>query len=75
MQRTVLLSAVLRLGCPRKCAFDFRRNTEFFEKLTEFRGIFCSKITKNTVSSRGRVSSSVRKPLYVSFWRYTEFHT
>ncbi len=33
------------------------------------------KITKNTEMSRGRVSSSVRKPLYVSFWRYTEFHT
>ncbi len=33
------------------------------------------KITKNTVGSRGRVSSSVRKPLCVSFWRYTEFFT
>jgi len=27
------------LGCPRKCFFYFRRNTEFFEKHTEFRGI------------------------------------
>jgi hypothetical protein len=27
------------LGCPRKCVFDFRRNTEFFKKHTEFRGI------------------------------------
>ncbi len=33
------------------------------------------KITKNTVGSRGWVSSFVRKPLNVSFWRYTEFHT
>jgi hypothetical protein len=28
-----------QLGCPRKCVFDFRRNTEFVEKHTEFRGI------------------------------------
>ncbi len=28
-----------QLGCPRKCVFDFRRNTEFFEKHTEFRKI------------------------------------
>jgi hypothetical protein len=27
------------LGCPRKCVFDFRWNTEFFEKHTEFREI------------------------------------
>ena len=27
------------LGCPRKCVFDFRRNTEFFEKHMEFREI------------------------------------
>ncbi len=37
--------------------------------------LWTKKITKNTVGSRGRVSSFVRKPLYVSFWRYTEFHT
>ncbi len=27
------------LGCPRKCFFYFRRNTEFLDKHTEFRGI------------------------------------
>ncbi len=37
--------------------------------------LWTKKITKNTVGSRGWVSSFVRKPLYVSFWRYTEFHT
>ncbi len=29
----------IKVGCPRKCVFNFRRNTEFFEKYTEFRGI------------------------------------
>jgi hypothetical protein len=27
------------VGCPRKCFFYFRRNTEFLGKHTEFRGI------------------------------------
>ncbi len=29
------------LGCPQKCFFYFRRNTEFFEKHMEFRGNPC----------------------------------
>jgi hypothetical protein len=38
--RVVIKGTVrLDLGCPRKCVFDFRRITEFFEKYTEFRGI------------------------------------
>ncbi len=41
MHKDIVSSAntVMLLGCPRKCVFDFRRNTEFFEKHTEFRGI------------------------------------
>ncbi len=54
----VIKTKEMQLGCPRKCVFDFRRNTEFFQKHTEFRGIprnsakfrgiFCSKISRNS---------------------------
>jgi hypothetical protein len=36
---SLLQAAWMQLGCPRKCFFNFRRNTEFFEKPTEFREI------------------------------------
>jgi hypothetical protein len=41
-----------QLGCPRKCFFYFRRNTEFFEKHTEFRGIFTVKFARNSAEFR-----------------------
>jgi hypothetical protein len=48
-----------QLGCPRKCVFDFRRNTEFFGKHTEFREIprnsavfFAVKLPRNSAEFR-----------------------
>jgi hypothetical protein len=62
-----------KLGCPRKCVFDFRRNTEFFEKHTEFRGIprnsakfrgiFCSKICRNSAEFRMYLHTEFRMQL------------
>jgi hypothetical protein len=41
------------VGCPRKCFFHFRRNTEFFEKHTEFRGFFIVDFSWNSAEFRG----------------------
>ncbi len=46
-------SASLCIWCPWKCFFHFRRNTEFFEKHTEFRGIFIVDFSRNSAEFRG----------------------
>jgi hypothetical protein len=42
------LPSMMELGCLRKCFFHFRRNTEFSEKHTEFRGIFIEDFSQNS---------------------------
>ena len=49
----------VRLGCPRKCVFDIRGNTEFFEKHTEFRGIPRNSAVFFAVKSTGIPRNSV----------------
>jgi hypothetical protein len=62
---------MLQLGCPRKCVFDFRRNTEFFEKHTEFRGIPRNSAVFYAVKLPGisRNSAEFRMYLHTEFRR------
>ncbi len=47
----------------RKCFFYFRRNTEFFEKHTEFRGIFTVKFSRNSAEFRMYLHTEFRSQL------------
>jgi hypothetical protein len=46
-------AVLARLGCPRKCFFDFRRNTEFFGTMHGIPRHFDCEISRISVKCRG----------------------
>ncbi len=61
----------MQVGCPRKWVFDFRRNTEFLEKHTEFREIPRNSAVFLAVKLNGipRNSAEFRMYLHTEFRR------